>query len=164
MILRTATGHGRRITDLFPSLALFGSGLIFRCLGWMPFLFGDCRAFSLVPIARTAGAVRGPGGGLPRIIGHVPAAPLELNGRRRQNSLELACAFLTLGQRRVREFLDFLNVLSALRANVLVKRQFNLLRKALPTIISARLGRVKMCMGVLTPRCHCLSELIHWRW
>ena len=109
----------------------------------MPFRSGDCRAFSLAPIAGAGRAVRGDGGGLPSIIGHVPAAALELNGWRRQNALKAASAFLTPGQRRIRKLLDFLNVLSALRASILVKRQFNLLTKALTSIIYARPWRVK---------------------
>jgi len=110
-------------------MALFSDGLIFGCLGWEDFLLSALRAFFFAPITRACGAVRGGGGGFPGIIRHIPAAPLEPDGRRRHELLQLASTFLTLGQWRIGEPPDFLGALSTLRTRVFVKRQVNLLAR-----------------------------------
>ena len=99
------------------------------------FTLSAFRAFFFAPIARACAAVRGGGGGFPGIIRHIPAAPLELDSGRRDELLELASTFLTLGQWRIGELADFLAALSALRTRVFVKRQSNLLATPLLTII-----------------------------
>ena len=76
------------------------------------------------------------------IVGHIPSGPFELDGGRRDQPFELASAFLALGQGRIRELLDFLDALSALRTLVLVKRQFDLLAKT----------PLKYYIGTLQPR------------
>ena len=126
-------------------MALFSDWLIFGCLGWESFLLSAFKAFFFAPITRACSAVRGGGGGFPGIIRHIPAAPFELDGWRRHESLKLASTFLTLGQWRIGELLDSLDSLSTLRTRVFVKRQLNLLAKPLLSIIGMRVPGVKTC-------------------
>jgi len=79
---------GRPLTpESRSSMALFSDGLIFGCLGGENFLLSAFRAFFFAPITRACGAVRSGGGGFPGIIRHIPALPLELDGRPRHELL-----------------------------------------------------------------------------
>src|SRR5215471_11920107 len=101
-------------------LALGGRGLA-RLLG----LSGG-RAITLGGSSRgrlvRARSRSGGSGWLPRVVGHVPAAALELDGGRREQAFELAPTFLTGPERPVRKLLNLLDVRATFAASILVER------------------------------------------
>src|SRR5439155_6011233 len=106
--------------------------LALRCGGFGGFL-GLGRFLGLgcgragFPVAAAFGFARRLRGRLPGVVGDVPAAALELNGRRGEQLLEFAAALFAGGEGRVREFHDLLEARAALQAPILIKRQAALL-------------------------------------
>ena len=152
----TAKGSGSQRARAFQHLAnmvwrgrdsiLAGSGL-----GRLSRLVGFCRFLSR-PIGRILGEALAVRCGSSRVVRDIPTGTLELDGWRRQQSLQVPPTAVARGQRSIGELLDFLDASSTLFALVFVKRQAHLPLRVIPTKIIAVLEHsVKRpgCLGCL---------------